>query len=224
MPLYPEQRVARDHDRIGALALHHHERCFDLFRAARLDREELDADAARRVTEVLQHRRLGRAARIGQERDARDLGQARPQQFERLGAHVEVAVGQTGQVAARVRQARDETAAHRIAGGRKDDRDRRGRALRRADGRRRARDDDVDLEPDQLRGEFGQALVLTVGSAGRRARPSPTAARQQTLARRAARRPARRSGGVSSSDCPGPCALRRPTTARPARTATAATT
>jgi hypothetical protein len=69
--------------------------------------------------------------------------------------------GQTGYVAARPRQGRDQAGADRIGSPRKHDWDGRGRLLYRGDSEPR-RDNDIDLEPDQLGCNLGEALAAAL--------------------------------------------------------------
>src|SRR5262249_18388063 len=68
---------------------------------------------------------------------------------------------QAGDVAARPVEARDQPDADRIARDREYDGDHRCHLSCRGDGEPR-RHDDIDLEPDELRSDLGEALALSV--------------------------------------------------------------
>jgi hypothetical protein len=71
--------------------------------------------------------------------------------------------GEPGEIAAGPSQAGDEALGHRIAGYGEDDRDRPGGLLGGFGSGRGCRDDDVDVQPDELGGERGQSLILELG-------------------------------------------------------------
>src|SRR5262249_24587814 len=75
-----------------------------------------------------------------------------------LGSNVGRLVRQTGDIAAGARQTRNEAGAHRIPRRREDDWNGCGRLLCRQYRWGPRRDDDIDLEPDELRCDLGKAL------------------------------------------------------------------
>src|SRR6516165_12320902 len=69
---------------------------------------------------------------------------------------------QAGDVATRSCQTRDKAGADRVARARKDNRDHRCRLLCRDDCWGSHRDDDIDLQPDELGRDLGEALVASL--------------------------------------------------------------
>ena len=101
---------------------------------------------------------------VRQDRDPTDLGDGLLEQLQPFAESFHAdAVGQPRDVAARPREARDESEPAGIAHDRHDDRDRRGGVLGCRRCRRRPRYDDVHLETNQLGREFGQPVESTIG-------------------------------------------------------------
>jgi hypothetical protein len=102
---------------------------------------------------------LARTVRVREDPHTADLGNGFPEQLqpfaEGLGAHT---VSHPRHISPRAREARDEPAPNRIGNGEHDDRDRRGGVLGRHDREGRRCGDDIDLQPDQLGREVGQAV------------------------------------------------------------------
>jgi hypothetical protein len=86
------------------------------------------------------------------------LGDRLLEQGELFPGHLGQHGGRSGDVLARAREAGDEPAPQRIAHAHHDDGSRPGRTLGGQGGLRHDRDDDVDLEPDQLHREVGEPL------------------------------------------------------------------
>ena len=84
------------------------------------------------------------------------------QQFETLTRHIGRLVRQTGDVAARSRQGRDQAGTHRIRYRTEDNRYDRCRLLCRDDGAGSPGDDDTDLQPDELGRDFGEAFAASL--------------------------------------------------------------
>ena len=96
-------------------------------------------------------------AGIAEHRKPAETGDDLAQDFEPLGGRISRLGRQAGDVAARPRQARDETAPNRVRRQREHDRDRRGCPLGCRDRGARG-DDDVDLSVDELGHDLGIAL------------------------------------------------------------------
>ena len=79
-----------------------------------------------------------------------------------LPASIRYLVRQTGDVAARSRQTRDQAGPDRVRRRREHDRDDRCRLLCREGWRGCHRDNDIDLEPDELGRDFGVALIAAL--------------------------------------------------------------
>src|SRR5262249_61359567 len=87
-------------------------------------------------------------------------GGAHPaKQLESFGGHVRRHNRKAGPITAGPRQTGDEPAADWVADDRGDDRDRRCRSLRRQGRLGSVREDNIDLEPDELGGGFAISLI-----------------------------------------------------------------
>jgi hypothetical protein len=95
---------------------------------------------------------------IGQDRQPADSGENLPQKFEPLASNIRLLARQTGDVAARSRQAGDEASADRVARQCEDDRNDRCRLLCCDHTGGSPRGNDIDLEADELGRDLGVAL------------------------------------------------------------------
>src|SRR5262249_30820601 len=84
------------------------------------------------------------------------------QEFDFLASSVRHLVRQTGDIAARSRQTRDQASSDRIVYRREHDRDDHCRLFCRESWRGCRRNNDIDLEPDELGRIFGVAIATTL--------------------------------------------------------------
>ena len=100
--------------------------------------------------------------RIGQSNQATRRGQHLPGQFDAFACHFGAHVGNSGDIATRPGEARDQSGFDRISGHRHDNRNVARRLLRRPRCRREPGHDHIDFEAHQLRRQFGKAVRLSV--------------------------------------------------------------
>ena len=98
--------------------------------------------------------------RIGQSNQATRRGQHLPGQFDAFACHFGAHVGNSGDIATRPGEARDQSGFDRISGHRHDNRNVARRLLRRPRCRREPGHDHIDFEPHQLRRQIGQPACL----------------------------------------------------------------
>ena len=158
------QRRLHD-DRLGPLALDLGERRLELLGRANVGDTDGDAGGARGEINLLQERLAERIAGIGQRRDAPHRRHNLADDLDALAGKLGGRRRQSGDVAAGTREARHQSGAERIAGRRHDNRNLRRCALRRVHRWRLGGDDDVDLLPDQFRGEVRQCIQPAFGGA-----------------------------------------------------------
>jgi hypothetical protein len=132
--------------------------------------------SARRISKLMTSRPRGARRRLNlgdrQRRirvpDTRHDGQSLEtgdnfaQEFNALAHKTGDAERQAGNIAARARQTRDEASANRFPHDGRDDWDERGRLLGCDDRRGSRRDNDVDLEANELSCDFGKAFAATL--------------------------------------------------------------
>jgi hypothetical protein len=107
----------------------------------------------------------GVSVRIQQIRSARDARNDVLEDLDPLAGQRRLEVGEARDVAARMRQAGNETAADRLGNGYEHDRDRAGLALERDDDRRGMPDNDARLQADKLLGKRLHPLEIGRGPA-----------------------------------------------------------
>jgi hypothetical protein len=90
---------------------------------------------------------------------------ATSRKFESLANQIGVLQRQAGDVATWSRQGSDQTGAERVVRHWEDNRDDRCRLLCREDGCDARRDDDIDLEPDELGRDLGVSFGASLGPA-----------------------------------------------------------
>jgi hypothetical protein len=95
---------------------------------------------------------------IGQDRQPAETGDNLAQKFQSLGRNIELLDRQAGDVATWSRQAGDQAGTGRVPRCRENNRDNRRRVLSSHDCGSRRRDDDIDLAPDELSRDLGEAL------------------------------------------------------------------
>ena len=120
--------------------------------------DDLEAERAGRCLNLAHLQHGVGIADIGHDRQPAKTGDNLAQEFEPLAGKIGLLDRQAGDVAARSRQTRDEAGADRVARRREHDRDDRCRLLCREDCGGSSRDNDIDLEPDELGRDLGEAL------------------------------------------------------------------
>ena len=133
----------------------------DILRSPDFQCNGFEAELAGRCLNLAHLQRGGGIADIGDDRQSAQTGDNLAQEFDPLASEFGRLDRQAGHVAARPRQARDQALPTGSPDDREDDRDDRCRLLCRRDGAS-YRDDDVDLEPDELGGDLGEALVASL--------------------------------------------------------------
>jgi hypothetical protein len=93
-------------------------------------------------------------AAIAHDRQPAETGNNLTQEFEALASKISLLIRQAGDVAAGPGQTCDQAGAERVRRHRKDDRDERCRLLCREDWCGCVRDNDIDLESDELGGDL----------------------------------------------------------------------
>src|SRR5262249_41272781 len=154
------ERVRGDINGIGAL-LEPFERGRDVFGAPDCDREALKAEFGGGCLNLTRFLDIHGILVVEQNGKAAQSGDHLAKQFEPFGGHVRRHNRKAGHITAGPRQTGDEPAADRVADDRGDDRDRRCRSLRRQGRLGSVREDNIDLEPDELGGDFAIALIAT---------------------------------------------------------------
>ncbi len=158
------ERVGTDIECVRA-ALERLEGGRDILRSPDFGCDDLKAERAGCCLNLAHLQHGDGTADIGQNRQSAKTGNNLAQNFEPLAGKIGLLDRQAGDVAARSRQARDQTGADRVARHRKYDRDSRRRLLCCDDRRGSRRDNDIDLEPDELGRDLGEALVAPLGPA-----------------------------------------------------------
>jgi len=144
-----EDRIQRDEDGVGMLALHCGEGAVDLADSAGFDRQEFNAQGWSRLLRRLELQDVPSVGRVEQDGDLPGIGSYGLEQLEALADRFLREIGKPGDVAAGVREAGDEAGANRIGDIEQYDRDRGGRLLGRLYRRRSLDDDDFRAEPHQ---------------------------------------------------------------------------
>ena len=124
--------------------------------------DDFKAERAGRCLNLAHLQHGGGIADIGHDRQPAETGDNLAQKFESLASKIGRLDRQAGDVAARSRQTRDQAGADRVPRRREDDRDDRCRLLCRDDCRGSRRDNDIDLEPDELGRDLGEALAASL--------------------------------------------------------------
>ena len=123
--------------------------------------DNLKAERARGGPNLVHFQHGGGVADIDQDRQTAKTGNDFAQEFDTFAATIGRLQRQAGDVAARPRQTGDGAGAERVRRQREHDRD--GRCRLRCGGECiSARDDDIDLEPDELGRDLGEALGATL--------------------------------------------------------------
>src|SRR5262249_62348140 len=107
----------------------------------------------------------GRIADIRQDRQSAHTGNNLAQEFELLPPSIRYLIRQTSDVAARSRQTLHQASPDRVPRSPEHDRDDRCRLLCREGGRGSHRDNDINLEPDELGRGFRVALIAALSPA-----------------------------------------------------------
>ena len=134
----------------------------DILRSPDFECGDLEAERAGRCLSLAHLQHGAGIADIGHDRQPAETGDNLAQEFESLAGKIGRLDRQAGDVAARSRQARDQAAANRVRRRREHDRDDRCRLLCRENGWGCLRDDDIDLEPDELGRDLGVALAASL--------------------------------------------------------------
>jgi hypothetical protein len=123
-----------------------------------LDGDDVEAQPPRRLLNLAHlHHGAGIADTV-HDRQAVESGDNLAQEFESLAGRVGVQARQAGNVPARPGEARDEACADWVRRHREDDRNLRCHLFRRNDSIGSKRDNDIDLEPNELGRELAEAL------------------------------------------------------------------
>src|SRR5262249_19834592 len=120
-----------------------------------------ESETAGRRLDLLHVQRVEGIAEIAHDGQAAQIGNDFAQEFEPLGSSIGRLTRQSGDVAAWSRQTGDDAGADRIPRGRNHNRDHRCCLLRREDCWGTLRDNDIDLELDELGCDLGGALLAS---------------------------------------------------------------
>src|SRR5262249_26716368 len=137
------------------------ERRCDVLRWSDFGCNGLQAELAGRCLGLAHFQYGGGIADIGHDRQPAKIGDDLAQEFESLAGSIRYLVRQTGDVAARSRQTRDQAGPDRIVYRREREWHDRCRLLCREDLWGSRRDKDIDLEPDELGRDLSKALVAS---------------------------------------------------------------
>jgi hypothetical protein len=161
-----EDRVGQHEQRFDVLLGHPGEGAFEGTRFAHLHVVERHPHRLCYLLERLPRLALdGPQGRHCEHAYARRLGHHFFQQFQPFEDQVRVLFREPREVPARPREARDEPQSHRIANARHNDGQLRGRVLGSPGGQRIAHHDDIDLQPDELGRQVGEAVGFPLGIA-----------------------------------------------------------
>jgi hypothetical protein len=127
------------------------------------DRQHADLERVGPLFRLSKERCHGRIVRIDEHRRVCEAWDDLLKELDALRVQLAPKERRSGNIRVGPAVAGHEAALHRIADDRHHDRDGRRRLLRRKGGWGSLRDDDVDLQPDQLGGEGRQAVVVAVG-------------------------------------------------------------
>ena len=124
-----------------------------------VEREDLEAERAGRRLNLAQLQRGIGTGEIGKDSKSAQTGDNLAQELKSLAGSIGPLTRHAGNVAARSRQGRDEAAADRIARRREHDRDHRSSLLCCEDRRGVMRENNIDLQPDELGRDLGETLT-----------------------------------------------------------------
>src|SRR5215831_3654518 len=161
-----EEWLGGDEERAGTQFDQGGESGVDLAFGAGSQDMELQPLRAHRFLHVSNELLSSRIHRIHQQGNHPGLGNQLGEQLEAFGRQVAGENTEAGEVATRSRQTSDEAGADRVADAGENDRDCRGRVLRRECRREAAAcNDQIDLAVDKMGGHRGQPIIATLGPA-----------------------------------------------------------
>src|SRR5262249_17144889 len=125
------------------------------------ERRDFEAERAGQLLNLALHQEGSGSTDIGHDRQPAEAGQNLAQQLKSLASNVGLLKREAGGIAAWSRQTRDEAGTERVRD-RENDRYDRCSLLGREDRCRRVRDDDIDIESDQLSHDLAEAFGATL--------------------------------------------------------------
>ena len=157
----PDERVRTKVKCIHALPERLERRC-DVLRSPDFGCGDLKAELAGRCLGLAHFHYRGGIADIGHDRQPAKIGDGLAQKFDFLAGSIRCLVRETSDVAARSHQTHDQAGPDRVRRCREHDRNDRCRLLCGEGWRGSRRDNDIDLEPDELGRVFCVALIAAL--------------------------------------------------------------
>ena len=144
------------------VVLEHRQSGRDIFGASDLDCGGVEPEPMRHFVKLAHLPRGAGIAWIGHDRQPVEIGDNLAQEFEPLAGRISCQGRQASDVPTRSREARDEAGADRVLRQHEHDRDNRRRLLCRDGSCGPPRNDDIDLEPDELGRNLAKPLAASL--------------------------------------------------------------